>query len=90
MQVHELAAGEQAAQSQPGLWLPQVGTDQRAQAFLGQLDNDPEIGNLVDATSYYELEAEEMKRKGVTLTPELWLVKLLVGAIDRTYDEQDE
>ena len=68
----------------------QVGTDTRAQAFLAQLDNDPDIGNLVDATSYYELEAEEMKRKGVTLTPELWLVKLLVGAIDRTYDEQDE
>ncbi|KAK9837841.1 hypothetical protein WJX74_006076 [Apatococcus lobatus] len=68
----------------------QVGTDTRAQAFLAQLDNDPEIGNLVDATSYYELEAEEMKRKGVTLTPELWLVKLLVGAIDRSYDEQDE
>ena len=70
--------------------MSQVGTDTRAQAFLAQLDNDPEIGNMVDATSYYELEAEEMKRKGVTLTPELWLVKLLVGAIDRSYDEQDE
>ena len=29
-----------------------------------------------------ELEAEEYARKGVTLTPELWLVKLMVGAID--------
>ncbi len=28
--------------------------------------------------SYYELEAEEYARKGVTLTPELWLVKLMV------------
>ena len=81
--------------------------------------------------SYYELEAEEYKRKvslvgyfascagtavqysmdsaepvhfidqaltwlmchhlqGVELTPELWLVKLLCGAIDPSYDEQDE
>ncbi len=24
--------------------------------------------------SYYELEAEEYKRRGVNLTPELWLV----------------
>lgn len=70
--------------------MAQVGTDTRAQAFLAQLDNDPEIGRMVDATSYYELEADEMKKKGVTLTPELWLVKLLVGAIDRSYDEQDE
>ena len=28
--------------------------------------------------------------QGVTLTPELWLVKLMVGAIDPSYDEQDE
>jgi hypothetical protein len=41
-------------------------------------------GRHVDATSYYELEAEEYRRKGVTLTPELWLVKLMVGAIDPT------
>ncbi|KAK9804310.1 hypothetical protein WJX72_006229 [[Myrmecia] bisecta] len=67
----------------------QVGKDQKAQAFLGSLDNDPEIGKIIDATSYYELEAEEYARKGVTLTPELWLVKLMVGAVDPSYDEQD-
>lgn len=44
----------------------------------------------------------EMEKKGVMLTPDLWLVKLCVGgpshtlmpsnilAIDKTYDEQDE
>ena len=44
----------------------------------------------------------EMEKKGVTLTPDLWLVKLCVGgkyyfdsklttaAIDKSYDEQDE
>ncbi|MCJ1368414.1 hypothetical protein MMC16_007556 [Acarospora aff. strigata] len=67
----------------------QVGKDQAAQAFLGQLDKDPEVGRMIDATSYYELEAEEYKRKGVQLTPDLWLVKLMVGAIDQSFDEQD-
>lgn len=67
----------------------QVGKDQAAQAFLAQLDKDPEVGRMIDATSYYELEAEEYKRKGVQLTPDLWLVKLMVGAIDHSFDEQD-
>ena len=66
----------------------QVGKDTDAQAFLGRLDNDREVGNMIDATSYFELEAEEYKQRGVVLTPELWLVKLMVGAIDPTYDEQ--
>ncbi|MCJ1303502.1 hypothetical protein MMC08_006312 [Hypocenomyce scalaris] len=68
----------------------QVGKDVKAQAFLGRLDNDPEIGGMIDATSYFELEAEEYAQRGVTLTPELWLVKLMVGAVDPTYDESDE
>ncbi|KAK9804277.1 hypothetical protein WJX72_004387 [[Myrmecia] bisecta] len=67
----------------------QVGRDQDAQAFLARLDNDPEVGGMVDATSYYELEAEECAKKGVTLSPELWLVKLMVGAVDPSYDDQD-
>lgn len=67
----------------------QVGKDTKAQAFLGRLDNDPDIGGMIDATSYFELEAEEYMRRGVNLTPELWLVKLMVGAVDPTYDEQD-
>ena len=48
-----------------------------------------EVGRMIDATSYYELEAEEYKRKGVMLTPDLWLVKLMVGAVDQSFDEQD-
>lgn len=68
----------------------QVGKDVKAQRFLGELDNDPEVGMSIDATSYYELEAEEYANKGVTLTPELWLCKLMLGAIDPSYDEQDE
>ena len=34
----------------------QVGKDQKAQAFLATLDKDPQVGKMVDATSYYELE----------------------------------
>ncbi len=67
----------------------QVGKDQAAQAFLARLDKHPAIGKMIDATSYYELEQEEYKRKGVNLTPDVWLVKLMVGAIDPSFDEQD-
>lgn len=49
---------------------------------------DPVVGRQIDCTSYYENESEEFKRKGIELTPELWLVKLLVGSIDPSYDEQ--
>ena len=67
-----------------------MGKDQKAQNFLAQLDSDPQVGDSIDATSYYELEAEEYKRKGITLTPDVWLVKLLCGAIDKSLDEADE
>jgi hypothetical protein len=88
-------AKEVAQQSQYGpgavaFEFAQVGKDQEAQKFLGRLDCDPIVGHHVDATSYYELEADEYAKKGVVLTPELWLVKLMVGAIDPTFDEQDE
>lgn len=69
----------------------QVGTDLKAQRYLEQLDNDPRIGGLIDCTSNYEAESEEMLRKsGQELTPEMWLVKLLMGPIDSSYDTKDE
>jgi len=68
----------------------QVGNDLKAREFLGKLDEDPVVGKLVDCTSNYENESDEMRQKGVDLTPELWLVKLLLGAIDRSYDSKDE
>jgi hypothetical protein len=48
------------------------------------------VGSIIDCTSYYELECEEFARKGVTLSVEAWLLKLLVGAIDPSYDAEDE
>ncbi|GAQ87873.1 hypothetical protein KFL_003840050 [Klebsormidium nitens] len=68
----------------------QVGRDQRAQHFLEKLDKSPEVGDVIDCTSYYELEAEEFKRKGIDMTVEIWLVKLMVGAVDPSYDAEDE
>jgi hypothetical protein len=68
----------------------QVGNDLKAREFLGKLDEDPVVGRLVDCTSNFENESEEMARQGVTLTPDLWIVKLLLGAIDSTYDRKDE
>lgn len=38
----------------------------------------------------FENESDEMRRQGVDLTPELWMVKLMLGAIDSSYDRKDE
>src|SRR5215469_3090013 len=45
---------------------------------------------LIFTRTDYENESDEMRRQGVDLTPELWLVKLLLGAIDSSYDRKDE
>ncbi|KAJ3098397.1 hypothetical protein HDU97_004025 [Phlyctochytrium planicorne] len=69
----------------------QCGRDQKAQEFLSELDSNAAIGDVIDSVSYYELEADEfMKKNNMELTPELYLVKLCVGAVDTSYDQQDE
>ncbi|KIV87825.1 hypothetical protein PV11_03345 [Exophiala sideris] len=70
----------------------QVGNDLKAREFLSKLDEEPTIGDIIDCTSNYEVEADEMSRANppVNLTPELWLIKLLLGAIDSSYDTKDE
>ncbi|KZF26662.1 hypothetical protein L228DRAFT_16400 [Xylona heveae TC161] len=70
----------------------QVGNDLKAREFLGKLDNEPGVGHLVDCTSNFEVEQDEMSRAQppVDLTPELWLAKLLLGAVDSSYDTKDE
>lgn len=68
----------------------QVGRDQEAQEFLSTLDRHPQIGKMIDCTSYFEMEQAEYAKKGINLSVEAWLVKLMVGAIDPEYDEQDE
>ena len=53
----------------------QVGNDEKAREFLGKLDDDPEVGQLVDCTSNFENESAEMARANppVDLTPDLWV-----------------
>ncbi|KAJ8068248.1 hypothetical protein OCU04_003815 [Sclerotinia nivalis] len=70
----------------------QVGNDKQATEFLKKLDDDRSIGDLIDCTSNFEAEQDEMARTnpGTELTPDLWLLKLLVGAIDSSYDTKDE
>ncbi|CED84133.1 von willebrand type a domain containing protein [Phaffia rhodozyma] len=89
-------ASQQLQQSRYGpdavsFMFAQVGNDLKARDWLATLDASPVVGGLVDVCSNYESEADEMKRKtGVDLSPELWLVKLLLGAIDTNYDSKDE
>lgn len=70
----------------------QVGNDLKAREFLGKLDNEPGIGELIDCTSNFEVEQDEMAKASppMDLTPDLWLVKLLLGAVDSSYDTKDE
>jgi len=68
----------------------QVGRDTSAQEFLAELDNHPKVGDIIDCTSYFELEQAEYAKRGVNLSVEGWLVKLMTGAIDRAMDSQDE
>ncbi|KAI5290414.1 hypothetical protein KEM52_000464, partial [Ascosphaera acerosa] len=72
--------------------IAQVGNDLRARKFLSELDEDPRFGRSVDCISNYENEADEMLKLNppVDLTPDLWLIKLMLGAIDASYDEKDE
>ncbi|KAL5358949.1 hypothetical protein BJX96DRAFT_147554 [Aspergillus floccosus] len=70
----------------------QVGNDNKAREFLRSLDEDPSIGSLIDCTSNFEVEQDEMMRAvpPVHLTRELWCAKLMLGAIDVSYDTKDE
>ncbi|KAF2860000.1 hypothetical protein K470DRAFT_248233 [Piedraia hortae CBS 480.64] len=70
----------------------QVGNDQKATEYLARLDNDPVVGRSVDCTSNFENESAEMAKAQppVELTPETYMLKLVLGAIDPSYDTKDE
>ncbi|KAL9088480.1 MAG: hypothetical protein Q9165_006204 [Trypethelium subeluteriae] len=70
----------------------QVGNDEKAREFLSQLDSDKSLGDWIDCTSNYESESAEIARKnpGTDLSPDEWLMTLLLGAIDKSYDTKDE
>lgn len=56
--------------------LSQVGNDQKAQQFLTSLDDDPNIGRLIDQTMDYEAEQTQMVQKtGQDMSPDMWIMK---------------
>lgn len=70
--------------------IAQIGNDKRAQAYLQKLDTDPDIGSLIDCTSNFELESTQYAKKGLAITKYNWYCKLMMGAIDKSYDDKDE
>lgn len=73
-----------------GIEVAQVGNDPGASRFLNELDADRNVGDVVDVTSSFELEEMQYRKMGATLTPEMWMVKLMLGGIDPNYDAGDE
>ena len=65
----------------------QIGSDRSATEYLGQLDTDTQVGHLIDCTSEFSIEKEEC---GAGFTEAVWVVKLMIGAIDPAYDSADE
>lgn len=65
----------------------QIGSDRAATTYLGQLDTDPQVGHLIDCTSEFSIEKEEC---GAGFTEAVWIVKLMIGAVDPAYDSADE
>jgi len=73
-----------------GFNVTQIGFDDAATKFLQELDQHPKFGDRIDAVSDYELEMVQCQAQGVYLTPDLYIVKLLVGAVDSSYDAHDD
>ena len=67
----------------------QVGLDKPAADFLDSLDNDREIGGSIDTVNDYDMESSQLVAKGKRLTPDIYLLKLALGAIDSDYDSLD-
>lgn len=65
----------------------QIGSDVGATEFLGKLDVHPVVGHLIDCTSEYSIERQQC---GPAFTEAVWVVKLMIGAVDPAYDASDE
>ncbi|HET6343645.1 MAG TPA: hypothetical protein VFH51_01885 [Myxococcota bacterium] len=68
----------------------QIGMEPSATTFLKALGGHPVYRSHVDVTSDFEVEQEECAQNGVELTREAHLVKLMVGPINRDYNETDD
>jgi len=73
---------------------PEIGDliDCTSSKFLSDYLNGCSILLLIAALPDFEVEADEMMQMNpnVVFTPETWLMKLLLGSIDPSYDTKDE
>ena len=65
----------------------QIGTDSGATEYLNQLDTHQQVGNIIDCTSEFSIE---QKQCGQGFNESVWIIKLMIGAIDPAYDQADE
>lgn len=69
----------------------QIGSSGDAQKDLQDLDRHRKVGHLVDCTSNFQCESQEIfDEDGIWISEATYLIKLLIGAIDPAYDEADE
>ncbi len=65
----------------------QIGRNREATEWLNKLDQDPDFGDMVDATSHFDIEQAQC---GPSFTASDWIIKLMLGSIDSAYDKADE
>jgi hypothetical protein len=68
----------------------QVGKDPTAAAYLTELDVDPYIKEDVDTIGCYETECEKYAKNNIDLTPDLWMLQMMVGSVNSDYDEGND
>jgi hypothetical protein len=73
-----------------GVSFAQVGQDEAAARFLSELDDDPQVGDAIDAVSDFDAESAQVRAKtGMELSVMDYVLKLMLGAIDRRFDALD-
>jgi hypothetical protein len=76
-------------------FLGKLDEDPNVGPFIDCTSSESQLGLLMiltNGTLDFENEQEEMARANPPsdLTPDMWIIKLLLGAIDRSYDTKDE
>ncbi|ODQ81249.1 hypothetical protein BABINDRAFT_160626 [Babjeviella inositovora NRRL Y-12698] len=66
----------------------QVGDDRQAADYLNDLDDDKDIGDLIDVTNVFEKEKVQLNNDVADRV--FYLKKLILGPIDELFDKADE
>lgn len=87
LNCRNFCAGTKYGENAVAFSFAQIGSDSSATEYLGQLDTDSQVGHLIDCTSEFSIEKQEC---GAGFTEAVWVVKLMIGAVDPAYDSADE